>query len=236
MVIVAYPYISNLDEFAPLGRVAGLSLSWARQAQTIAGADLLVLPGSKNVPADLAWLRQRGLDAAIAAHLLAGKPTLAICGGLQMLGKKIEDPHGVEGAAQGLGLLPYATEFQLVKRYRHGSQRLAPLSGFWAPLSGATFDAYEIRHGQTRPAAPCGPEFTHALRPVLPDDCGWQYGETLALYLHGLFESPPVMRALFGVDTPTLDDTLNGLADFVDAHFAPGVLMSLLETGEALHS
>jgi adenosylcobyric acid synthase len=63
---------------------------------------------------------------------------------------------------------------------------------------------------------------------VLPENCGWQQGQTLAVYLHGLFESPRVMRALFGRETPTLDDTLNSLADFVDAHFAPGILMSLL--------
>jgi adenosylcobyric acid synthase len=236
VVIVAYPYISNLDEFAALAKVAGLSISWARQAQTIASADLLVLPGSKHVPADLAWLRQRGLDAAIAAHVAADKPTLAICGGLQMLGGKLSDPFGVEGEAQGLGLLPFATEFQQQKRYRHASHTLAPLTGFWAPLSGASFDAYEIRHGQTHPTASPAAEFTRELRPVLADHCGWQYGQTLALYLHGMLESPQVMRSLFGQQTPTLDDTLNGLADFIDRRFAPGALMSLLQNSAISNS
>jgi adenosylcobyric acid synthase len=90
-------------------------------------------------------------------------------------------------------------------------------------LSGIAFDAYEIRHGETR-AAP----YPSALRAVAEDDCGWQHGQTLALYLHGMLESSAVMRALFGSNTPTLDDTLNGLADFVDRHFGEGVLMSLL--------
>src|ERR1700722_17946414 len=144
VVVVAYPYMSNLDEFAPLRRVPGVSLSWARRPETIAAADLLVLPGSKHVAADLHWLREQGLDAAIAAHISADKPTLAICGGLQMLGSEVRDPHGVEGASQGLGLLPCATEFQRQKRYRYGSYTLAPLSGFWAALSGVSFDAYEI--------------------------------------------------------------------------------------------
>ena len=67
------------------------------------------------------------------------------------------------------------------------------------------------------------------LETALPEHCGWQYGQTLAIYLHGLFESPAVMRGLFGCDTPTLDDTFEGLADFIDAHFAPGVLQSLLD-------
>jgi adenosylcobyric acid synthase len=229
VAIVAYPYISNLDEFAPLAKVDGLSVSWARQAQTIASADLLILPGSKNVPADLKWLRQRGLDAAITAHVAADKPALAICGGLQMLGGKLSDPFAVEGEAQGLGLLPFATEFQQQKRYRHASHTLAPLTGFWAPLSRATFDAYEIRHGQTRPTGSRGSDFNRELRPVLADHCGWQYGQTLALYLHGMLESPQVMRSLFGQQTSTLDDTLDGLADFIDRRFAPGTLMSLLQ-------
>jgi adenosylcobyric acid synthase len=226
VVVVAYPHISNLDEFASLKQVRSLSLSWAREAQTIAGADLLVLPGSKNVAADLAWLRQRGLDAAIAAHVSADKPTLAICGGLQMLGSELRDPHGVEGASQGLGLLPYATEFQRQKRYRRGSYTLAPLAGFWAALSGVSFDAYEIRHGETLPCQPGSSSLN--LKSAVAENGGWQYGQTLALYLHGMLESPAVVRALFGCDTPTLADSLAGLADFIDGRFAPGVLDSLL--------
>jgi adenosylcobyric acid synthase len=228
VAIVAYPYISNLDEFAPLMRVPGISLSWARQRSSIAAADLLVLPGSKNVAADLNWLRERGLDGAIAAHVAAGKPTLAICGGLQMLGGEIRDPHAVEGQARGLALLPYSTEFQPQKRYRQTTHTFAPLAGFWAPLSGVTFEAYEIRHGHTQPTLPTAAG-ARPLEAVLPEHCGWQHGQTLAVYLHGMFESPLVMRGLFGRDTPTLDDTFNGLADFIDARFAPGVLRSLLD-------
>jgi adenosylcobyric acid synthase len=229
VVIVAYPHISNLDEFAALSQMPGVSLSWAREARTIAAADLLVLPGSKNVAGDLAWLRQRRLDCAIAAHVSADKPTLAICGGLQMLGGEITDPHGVEGAARGLGLLPYTTELRHQKHYRHASHTLAQLTGFWGPLSGVTFDAYEIRHGHTCPSAASGELAARRLAPVLPENRGWQQGQTLALYLHGLLESSDVVHALFGAQTRTLNDTLNGLADFVEARFTPGTLMSLLE-------
>jgi len=231
VAIVAYPRISNLDEFTPLRRVPGLSLSWARRAQTIAGADLLILPGSKQVAEDLAWLRATGLAAAIATHVRAGKPTLAICGGLQMLGKDLRDPHGVEAAAAGLNLLPLSTEYQPHKRYRHASYELGQLSGYWARLSGLRFAAYEIRHGLTKPIAvpPPGSSDGHApvLRGVLDDHCGWQYGETLALYVHGMLESPGVMQALFGARTPTLDDTLEGLADFIEPHFTADTLLAL---------
>jgi len=68
-----------------------------------------------------------------------------------MLGGGLSDPFGVEGEAQGLGLLPFANQISTQKRYRRASHTLAPLTGFWAPLSGATFEAYEIRHGQTLP-------------------------------------------------------------------------------------
>ncbi len=231
VVIVAYPQISNLDEFTPLARVAGIALRWGRDAAAVAAADVLILPGSKQVAADLAWLRRRGIAALIDAHARAGKPLLAICGGLQMLGAEVCDPHGVEGAAAGLGLLPYATEMQAKKRHHRGRYTLGATTGFWAPLAGVEFDAYEIRHGRTTPRADGGG--APPLVPVLAEDCGWQCGATLALYVHGMFECPAVLRALFGRDTPTLEDTLNGLADFVDSGFAPGALAGLLEAPPA---
>jgi adenosylcobyric acid synthase len=228
IVVVAYPYMSNLDEFASLRRVPGVSLGWARRPETIAGADLLVLPGSKHVAADLTWLREQGLGAAIAAHIAADKPTLAICGGLQMLGRGIEDPCGVEGAAQGLGLLPFTTEFLPAKRYRNGLYTLEGLTLFWERLNGVTFPGYEIHHGATRLAVDAGSN-GGAPRAVLSEGAGWQRGALLAIYPHGLFESAGVIRALFGAEAPTLEDTLDGLADLIDARFPPGVLASLLE-------
>jgi adenosylcobyric acid synthase len=226
IVVVAYPRISNLDEFTPLRRVPGVSISWARQAQTIAGADLLILPGSKHVAEDLAWLRQTGLDTAISAHVKANKPMLAICGGLQMLGHELLDPHGAEGEGVGFGLLPYSTEYDASKLYQHGSYTLSALTGFWARLSGVHFDGYEIRHGRTCPIPYVKQE--PSLCPALPANGGWQCGETLALYTHGLFENSAVMHALFSERTPTLDDTLNSLAGFVDAHIGSQALLSLL--------
>jgi adenosylcobyric acid synthase len=98
-------------------------------------------------------------------------------------------------------------------------------SGYWAPLEGIGFDGYEIRHGETRLIAGAA----GAPIPVLPDRSGWQHGATLALYVHGMFENPAVMRALFGRQTPTLEDTLDGLADFVEARIPESTLLSLLE-------
>ena len=227
VVVVGYPYISNLDEFAPLRRVPGVSLSWARRPETIAAADLLILPGSKHVAADLLWLRERGLDTAIAAHISADKPALAICGGLQMLGGGIDDPCGVEAAGRGLGLLPFSTEFLPAKRYRNGLYTLEGLTLFWERLNGVRFPGYEIHHGTTRVDLDGGSE--GAPRAVLADGAGWQRGALLAVYPHGLFESSAVIHALFGAAAPSLEDTLDGLADFIDARFPAGVLASLLD-------
>ncbi|MGQ0711401.1 MAG: cobyric acid synthase [Rhodoferax sp.] len=114
VAVLAYPRISNLDEFQPLKNVPGVRLLWAHSPQQLAGLgadDWVVLPGSKATAADLVWLRAQGLDAAVQAHAARGGVVLGICGGLQMLGQTLEDPHGIDGAAQGLGLLPLVTEF-----------------------------------------------------------------------------------------------------------------------------
>ena len=100
------------------------------------------------------------------------------------------------------------------------------MRGFWAPLSGAAFEGYEIHHGATRADAGCGSK--RPLQAALPRDGGWQSGAVLAIYPHGLFESARVIRSLFGRDAPTLETTLDGLADFIDRHFEPGVLTSLI--------
>ena len=88
---------------------------------------------------------------------------------------------------------------------------------------------YEIHHGQTAPHAAHGRGRRRA-RSVLPDGLGWQNapGNVLGVYLHGLFEDPAVLRALFGAAAPTLDSVFDGLADFIDTHFEPGVLASLI--------
>ncbi|HQQ54886.1 MAG TPA: hypothetical protein PLN16_13805, partial [Ottowia sp.] len=91
-----YPRISNLDEFQPLKNLPGVRLCWARSPAALAGADWIILPGSKATAADLAWLRAQGLDAAIARHAARGGAVLGICGGLQMLGEALIDLHGVE--------------------------------------------------------------------------------------------------------------------------------------------
>ena len=137
------------------------------------------------------------------------------------------DSPGGESNGPGLGLLPLVTLFEPDKRLTPARATFAALSGPWAALSGVTFDGYEIRHGRTAPHADL-PAPVLALRNAAGEVLGWQRGPVLGLYAHGLFESPAVLRALFGAEVRTLDAVFDGLADFLDAHVAPGVLHDLL--------
>ncbi len=226
VAIVAYPRISNLDEFQPLKNVDGLRLLWARTPAQLAGADWVILPGSKHTSGDLAWLREQGLDRAIDAFARQGGAVLGICGGLQMLGEALRDPHGIDGEARGLGLLPLVTEFAPHKTVRRCEARFGDVgAGPWASLSEAPVRGYEIRHGHSTPV----PGQTCA-RAVLPCGLGWRNagGNVLGIYLHGMFEDARVLQALFGTAAPTLDSVFDGLADLVDAHLAPSVLLDLV--------
>jgi adenosylcobyric acid synthase len=225
IAVVAYPRISNLDEFQPLANLPGVRLVWARTPADLVAADWIVLPGSKHTSGDLAWLRAQGLDQAIAAHAAAGKQVLGVCGGLQMLGEALVDVHGIDGNAPGLGLLPLVTQFAVDKTVQRTQARFSTLTGSWSALSAVTVSGYEIHHGQTaqHPAM-------SAARAVLPDGLGWQNdaGNVLGLYLHGLFEDPAVLHALFGAQAPTLETVFDGLADFIDTHFPAGALPGLI--------
>ncbi|TYL49544.1 cobyric acid synthase [Nocardioides sp. BGMRC 2183] len=119
VAVVRLPRISNFTDLDALGLEPDLDVTFVSDPARLADADLIVLPGTRATLADLAWLRRRGLDGAIRRHASAGRPVLGICGGCQMLGRRIEDPDGVEGApagADGLGLLDLDTRFSAEKR------------------------------------------------------------------------------------------------------------------------
>ncbi|MFT4101950.1 MAG: cobyric acid synthase [Burkholderiaceae bacterium] len=240
IALIAYPRLSNLDEFEPLCRVPGQRVRWVRDARALdalSADDWIVLPGSKSTVADLAWLRARGFDARIATHAARGGPVLGVCGGLQMLGEAIVDPLGVEGGAPGridplggnapgLGLVPLVTCFGPDKAVR--ATRIVPgplpAGSVWRPLSGVAIDGYEIHNGRTQPRADLAAPIE-----VVPG-MAWanRAGNVLGLYLHGLFEDPRALAALFGARAPSREAVFDGLADFVDRHVEPGVLDALI--------
>jgi len=231
VAVVAYPRISNLDEFQPLKNVPGVRLLWARSPADLAGLqtnDWVILPGSKHTSSDLAWLSSQALDAAIAKHAERGGAVLGICGGLQMLGEALIDTHGIDGNAAGLGLLPVVTQFAADKTVRRTAAMFGAVRGAWSALSRVPASGYEIHHGQTQAhaAMAAAGQIAHEVMPGL----AWQNeaGNVMGSYLHGLFEDPAVLQALFGAQTPTLETVFEGLADYLDQYIASEVLHGLI--------
>ena len=231
VAVVAYPRISNLDEFQPLKNVPGVRLLWARSPADLAGLqpnDWVILPGSKHTSSDLAWLRTQGLDAAIAKHAAQGGAVLGVCGGLQMLGEALIDTHNIDGNAAGLGLLPLVTQFAADKTVQRTTAKFEKVRGAWSALSEVRVRGYEIHHGQTQAhiAMLAAGQVAHEVIPTL----AWQNdaGNVMGTYLHGLFEEPAVLQALFGAQTPTLDTVFEGLADYLDQHIGAETLRALI--------
>ncbi len=209
VAVVAFPTASNLDELKPLEQVA--ELRFCRLPAELGDAELIVLPGSKHVAADLRWLRGRGFEPALRERLAAGRRLLGICGGMQMLGEELRDPGEVDGGGRGLGLLPLATTFAGEKLVGRGPVRFATeLDGLWRRLAGVEFEGYEIRHGRTRATGPAAE--------AIAGDRGWAGGAVLGIAVHGLFESGAAVAALLGAaPARSLDAAIDELTDTVVA-------------------
>ncbi len=139
IAVLRLPRVANLDEFQPLSREPGVLLRFVRNVAELGSPDLIIIPGTKSTQGDLLWLRERGLDRAILAAREGGTPILGICGGFQMLGRRISDPHGVEsvGETAGLALLPFDTTFERDKVTRTVAARVVGESALWGPGDAA---------------------------------------------------------------------------------------------------
>ncbi|WP_321792326.1 cobyric acid synthase [Caballeronia sp. J97] len=218
VIVPALPRISNHTDFDALRAHAQVDFSYVRAGVAPPPADLIVLPGSKSVQRDLAWLRENGWDRAIERHLRYGGKVLGICGGMQMLGREIDDPEGVEGAAgcvNGLGLLDLRTVLTPRKQLENVAGRLT-IGDARAPVRG-----YEIHMGRTH-----GPALA---RPLVALDGGRfdgavsEDGQIAATYLHSVFDTPQACAALLAwagvkdaepLDYPALREaSLDRLAD-----------------------
>ncbi|MEY4341090.1 MAG: Cobyric acid synthase [Pseudomonadota bacterium] len=231
VAVIAYPRISNLDEFQPLKNVHGLRLIWARSPSDLAGLgkeDWIILPGSKHTSSDLGWLRSQKLDQCIVEHANRGNFVLGICGGLQILGEALIDQHGVDGNAAGLGLLSLVTNFEPTKTVKRTSIQLNRVRGVLSALSGLALSGYEIHHGQTSVHKDMSAKGAGVHE--VATNLAWQNnsGNVTGIYLHGLFENPEVLKALFGAETITLESVFDGLADFLGQHMSTETLQKLI--------
>lgn len=230
VVVPALPRISNHTDFDVLRAHAQVDFRFLGPGEAMPAADLVILPGSKSVRADLAWLREQGWDAALQRHLRYGGKIIGLCGGFQMLGKAVHDPYGIEGApgsSHGLGWLDVETTLERDKQLRNVEAILA--------LNGARVNGYEIHAGITRG--------TGLQRPVLQlvgrtDGAISEDNQIIGTYIHGLFDAADACNALLawaGLSEPQTPDhqakreaSIERLADMIEAHCETKVLRYLL--------
>ena len=190
VIAPAYPRTSNHNDLDPLRLHPEVDFRWIGPGEALPTADLIVLPGSKAVRADLDWLRGQGWDKAIARHLRYGGKVIGLCGGYQILGEMIDDPLGLEGSAgstPGLGFLAVDTVLAAEKQLRNVSGRLL--------LAGQpAMTGYEIHLGVTR-----GDGLARAavqLADGRSDGAISADDQVLGTYCHGIFDHPEALTAL----------------------------------------
>jgi adenosylcobyric acid synthase len=222
--------IANFDDFDPLREEPDVTLTMVPPGEALPGdADLIILPGTKATIPDLAFLREQGWDIDLAAHLRRGGHVLGICGGFQMLGRRLDDPAGTEGApgrVNGLGLLDIETVLD-------GPKTLVEVTGLH-PASGAPIRGYEMHIGQTSGAA--------LTRPLLKlkgraEGAVSADGRVSGCYVHGMFSSDTFRHAFLSAIKDRADSgiayedgvesALDALADHLEACLDLDTLLAL---------
>jgi adenosylcobyric acid synthase len=239
VVVPVFPRISNHTDFDPLAAHPQVELTFVGPGEVPPGADLVILPGSKSVRADLGWLRDNGWVEYLERHLRYGGRVMGICGGFQMLGRAIADPLGLEGVAgesSGLGWLELETTLEAEKQLRNAGGVLT--------LEGAEVRGYEIHAGVSRGRALQSP--VAILEGDRADGALSGDGRILGTYLHGIFESPAAGAALLrwaGLREPREIDyrevrerAIDRLADSVAAHLDLASMLRLLGVDERAES
>jgi len=223
---VRLPHISNFTDFNLLGSEADVAVNYITRASEVKDADIVILPGTKNTIEDLNWLKQQGIADEIVRHARKGGMVIGICGGYQMLGEMLHDPHHVESRIPeiaGLGLLNLEVTFEAEKTtvQAHGNIRCE--SGWLAEHNDLMLDGYEIHSGINTFGDGCVP-FLYLNGREDPDGVTNQTGNVIGSYLHGIFDTGSFWRAIVnrvrrekGMDENT-DDLLT-IQQFRDREF-----------------
>ena len=200
IAVIKLPRISNFTDLAPLERFPNVSVRYIDRADKLMEPDMIVIPGTKSTIADLMWLRQSGLEAAVLHAHDRGSIVFGICGGYQMLGTSVSDPDQVEAAGvtqiDGMGLLPMETVFHGQKVQKQTSGTFGTVSGPLSSLSGLAYRGYEIHMGRSETGLP-------ALS---------VNGDVYGSYIHGIFDEAGIAQAIVsdlcqkkGLDTKELE-------------------------------
>jgi adenosylcobyric acid synthase len=204
IAVIRSPRIANYDDFDPLAAEESIILRFVERPEDLEPADLVVLPGSKSTLADLAWLRESGFARRIEERAARGEPIVGVCGGCQMLGTFVEDPHHVESSssgAPGLALLPVRTRFERQKLTALVSAR-SDASSFLteADASGEALSGYEIHMGMLVLESGVRPAFRIVTRNGAAcdalDGAVSVGGHVVGTMIHGIFENAVVRRSL----------------------------------------
>ena len=236
VIVPVLSRISNHTDFDPLRLHPQVDLQFIGPEQSIPPADLIILPGSKNVILDMQWLRDNGWEAAISKHLRYGGKLIGICGGFQMLGNNIHDPLGIESSTKythGLCLLDMATELQSEKQLLKVDGHLASCLSEQNPqISG-----YEIHAGISQGKALLKPAVMLGTR---PDGAISENNQILGTYVHGLFGKQQACESLLawaGLKHTVAPDyfarqeqDINRLADTIEEHLNLDILFKGLQT------
>jgi adenosylcobyric acid synthase len=231
VIVPVLPRISNHTDFDPLRHHPQVDLRYVGAGESPPPADLVILPGSKSVRSDLDWLRRHGWAEYLERHLRYGGKVLGICGGLQMLGRVIADPLGLEGPrgeSPGLQWLDLETTLEAEKQLRNTVGVLT--------FEDVAVRGYEIHAGVTRGRAlerPSAVLENGRLDGAISDD-----GRILGTYLHGIFESPGACAALLrwaGLRDPleidyrgVREEAIDRVADSVESHLDMAAILRLL--------
>ena len=243
IVVPVLPRISNHTDFDALRLHPAVNLHFVSVREPLPPCDLVILPGSKNVRADLALLKQHDWHTMLDRHLRYGGKLMGICGGLQMLGERVEDPEGIEaepGSDTGFGYLALHTHLKPHKQL-HNRQGQVHLAGH-----SAAFNGYEIHCGIST-----GPALDKPLLRVEREG-GWHPegavsadGQILATYMHGIFDHPQALQLLLEWAGLAVQDNqpfdlatrrereLERLADTLEAHLKPDWLAQLYASAGA---
>ena len=180
IAVIRLPKISNFTDFSPFERYENVSLRYVDHVGALGTPDMILLPGTKSTIADLRWLRERGLEAAILKEAAGGTLVFGVCGGYQMLGRSVSDPEGVEAAGltelRGMGLLEMETVFHGEKVQRQTAGMFSGVEGMLAGLNELRYEGYEIHMGRSE-----------AQMPALAGN-----GNVYGSYVHGIFDAPGI--------------------------------------------
>lgn len=213
--VVAFPHLANFTDFDALAMEPSVALAFLERAEDVKFADLLILPGSKQTLHDLDWLEEKGFSSAIReyrARAARRAGIFGICGGMQMLGRVVEDPGGAESGGQpcsagALGLLPIATVLNAEKVTRPVRGLVQPSQLFGQPVTERSFQGYEIHLGETiyeNPANPFSEITRRGSDTVLRDGAVSSDGFVMGTYVHGLFDDDAFRHSfLIGARTAT---------------------------------